>query len=153
MLRARHVGERLVDGDALDERREIAKHLDGGIAQPLVFLEMAADKDELRTKLARRPSRHPAVDSEGSGFIGSGKHDPAADGDRLAAQRRVEHLLDRGVERVEIRMQNGGQRFHPEVDPMRLLEPAASCRSDTSRLEHKENSSPDCQAPELNYGT
>ena len=33
--------------------REIADHLDGGVAQPLVFLEMLADKGELRTELAR----------------------------------------------------------------------------------------------------
>ncbi len=53
----RNVGEGLVDGDSLDERREIVEHLDGGIAQPLVVREMATDKDQLRTELARPPSR------------------------------------------------------------------------------------------------
>jgi hypothetical protein len=44
MSATRNVGEGLVDGNPLDEGRKIADHLDGGIAQPLVFLEMPADK-------------------------------------------------------------------------------------------------------------
>ena len=63
---ARHVGEGLVDGDPLDEGREIAEHLDGGVAQPLVVLEMAADKDEVRNRVGapavracRRALRRP----------------------------------------------------------------------------------------------
>jgi hypothetical protein len=80
------VGKRLVDGNSLDERREIIEHIDGGIAQPLVILEMAADKNELRTEFARLPSRHATADSEGLGFVRSRKHNPAADGDGLAAQ-------------------------------------------------------------------
>ena len=115
---ARHVGKGLVDGDPLDQRREIAEHLDRGIAQPLVLLEMAADENQVRTELARPPSRHAAAHPEGLGLVGSGEHDPAADGDRLAAQRRVEQLLDRGVEGVEVRMEDGGCRFHPD-DPSR----------------------------------
>ena len=51
-----HVGKRLVDGDPLDEGREITQHCDGGIAQPLVFLEMAADKVSCgQSSRARRP--------------------------------------------------------------------------------------------------
>jgi hypothetical protein len=59
------VGKRLVDGNSLDQRREIIEHVDGGIAQPLIILEMAADKDELRTEFARLPSRHATANSEG----------------------------------------------------------------------------------------
>jgi hypothetical protein len=40
----RDVGKGLVDGNPLDEGREIVDHLDGSIAQPLVVLEVAADK-------------------------------------------------------------------------------------------------------------
>ncbi len=87
---ARHVGKGLVDGNPLDEGREIAHHLDGAIAQSLVVLEMAVDKNELRTEFARLPSRHAAPDPEGLGFVRSGKHNPTTDGDGLAAQRRVE---------------------------------------------------------------
>src|SRR5271155_3844053 len=66
---SRAVGKRLVDGNPLDEGREIADHLDGSIAQPLVVAEMAADKSELRTEFARLPPRHAAVDPEGLGFV------------------------------------------------------------------------------------
>ncbi len=82
---ARDVGKGLVDGDPLDEGREIADHLDGGVAQPLVFLEMPADKGELRTELARLPSRHAAADPEGLGFVRGGKHNSSTDGDGFAA--------------------------------------------------------------------
>ena len=83
---ARDVGKSFVDGNPIDERREITQHPDRGVAQPLVVLEMATDKRELRAELARPPSRHPAAHPEGLGFVRSGKHDPAANGDRPATQ-------------------------------------------------------------------
>ena len=109
---ARDVGKGLVDGNPLDEGREIADHLDGGVAQPLVFLEMPADKGELRTEFARLPSRHAAADPEGLGFVGSGKHNPATDGNGSAAQRRVKQLLYGGIEGIQVRMEDGGCRCH-----------------------------------------
>ena len=115
---ARNVAKGLVDRNPLDQRREVADHLDGGIAQPLVILEMAADKSELRTELARLPSRHAAADPKGLGFVGSGKHNPATDGDGLAAQRRVEQLLDRGIKGIQVCMEDGGCRCHPDRSPV-----------------------------------
>ena len=56
MCAARDIGERLVDGDALDQGREIVEHVDGGIAEPLIVLEMTAHKNQLRAKLARPPA-------------------------------------------------------------------------------------------------
>jgi hypothetical protein len=109
------IGEGFVDGDALDGRREIAQHVDGGVAEPLIVLEMAADENELRTKLARAPSGHAAANAEGSGLIRSREHHAAADGDRLAPQRRIEQLLDRGIEGVEVRVEDRGLRFHPNT--------------------------------------
>jgi hypothetical protein len=47
------------------------------------------------------------LDAEGFGLIGRGQHNTAADGDRLPTQRRVEQLLDRRVERIEVRMEDG----------------------------------------------
>jgi hypothetical protein len=110
---AGNIGESFVDGNPLDERREIIEHLDDGVAEPLVVAEMTADEDQLRTKLAGPPARHAAADSESLGFIRGGKHDPATDGDGLAAQRRVEQLLDRSVESIEVGVEDGGCRFHP----------------------------------------
>ena len=108
-----NIGEGFVDGDALDQRGEIVEHRDDRVAEPLVVAKMATDKNELRTELARPEARHAACDPERFGFVGSGQHHPAADGDGLAAQRRVEQLLDRGIEGVEVRVEDGGGRFHP----------------------------------------
>src|SRR5262252_166954 len=60
----RNVSKGLVDGNPFDERGEIIEHIDGSIAQPLVILEMPADKDQLRTQLTGPPSRHTATDSK-----------------------------------------------------------------------------------------
>jgi hypothetical protein len=114
---ARNVGKGLVDGNPLYEGREIADHLDGGVAEPLVFLEIPAYKRELRTEFARLPSRHPATDPEGLGFIGSGKHNPTTNGNGLATQRRVKQLLYGGIESIQVRMEDGGCRCHPNRSP------------------------------------
>ena len=63
------VGEGFVDGNPLDERGEIIEHVDGSITQPLVILEMATDKDQLRTKLTSPSSWHAAADAERPGFV------------------------------------------------------------------------------------
>ena len=103
-----NVGEGLVDGDALDGRREIAQDSDGGVAEPLVFVEMSADKHEVGTELPRAPSRHAASYAEGPRFVGGRENDAAADRNRLAAQARVKQLFDRRIKGVEVRVENGG---------------------------------------------
>src|SRR5262245_4567863 len=103
----RHVGEGLVDGDALDRRREIAQDCDGGIAEPLVFVEMSADKHEVGTELPRAPSRHAASYAEGPRFVRCRENDDAADRNRLAAQARVKQLFNRRIKRVEVRVEDG----------------------------------------------
>src|SRR5262245_45171891 len=100
-----HVGKCLVDGDALDGRREIAQDCDRGIAEPLVFVEMSADKHEVGTELPRAASRHAASYAEGSRFVGGGEHDGAADRNRLTAQARLEQLFDRRIKGVEVRVE------------------------------------------------
>src|SRR5262245_58127281 len=95
------IGKSLVYGNPFNEGREIVDDLDCGVTQPLIVLEMASDKDELRTELARPASRHAAAYAEGPRFVGSGKHNPTTDGDRLAAQGWVEQLLDRGIEGIQ----------------------------------------------------
>src|SRR5215470_1854578 len=112
-----HVGKGLVDGDTLDGRREIAQDSDGGVAEPLVFVEMSADKNEVGTELPRAASRHAASDAEGPRFVRGGEHDAAADGNRLAAQARVQHLFDRRIKGVEVCVENGGQHYtHDRAD-------------------------------------
>src|SRR5688572_12982006 len=107
-----HVGEGLVDGDALDGRREIAQDSNGGVAEPLVFVEMSADKHEVRTELPRAPSRHAASYTEGPRFVRGREHHAAADRNRLAAQARVKQLFDRRIKGVEVRVENGGCGTH-----------------------------------------
>src|SRR6516165_3815999 len=60
----RNVSKSFVDGNPFDERSEIIEHIDGSIAQPLVILEMPANKDQLWTQLTGPPSRHTATDSK-----------------------------------------------------------------------------------------
>src|SRR5215468_3786364 len=109
----RDIGESLVDGNSLDERRKIVEHIDGGIAQPLIIPEMATDKDQLRAEFARPPSRHAAADAKVLGFVRCGKDDAAPDSDRFTTQRRVKQLFDRGIKGIKVRMKDGGCRFHP----------------------------------------
>src|SRR6185503_12021383 len=107
-----NVGEGLVDGDALYVRREIAQDSDGGVAEPLVFVEVSADKHEVGTELPRAPSRHAASYAECPRFVGGREHHAAADRNRLAAQARVKQLFDRRIKGIEVRVENGGCGTH-----------------------------------------
>src|SRR3984893_6979652 len=79
---------------------------------------MAANKGELRTQFARLPSRHAAADPEDLGFVRSGKYNPTTDGDGFTALRRVEQLLGRGIEGIQICVEDGGCRCHPDRSPL-----------------------------------
>src|SRR5262245_3807640 len=107
-----NVGEGLVDGDALDGRREIAQDCDRGIAEPLIFVEVSADKNEVGTELPRASSRHAASYAEGPRFVRRRENDAAADRDRLTAQASVKQLFDRRIKGVEVRVENGGCGTH-----------------------------------------
>ena len=113
VLAAGYIGKSFVDRDALDQRRVVTKNVDRRVAQPLVVVEMAAGEDQLGAEFLGRPAGHAAMHTEGLGFVGGSQHHAAADGDRLAAQFRVQQLLDRGVEGIEIGVEDGGGRLHP----------------------------------------
>src|SRR5437773_916629 len=134
---ARDVGKGLVDGNTLDEGREIADHFDGGVAQPLVFLEMPADKGESWTEFARLPSRHAAANPKGPGFVRSCKHNSTTDGNGFATQRRVKQLLYGGIEGIQVRMKDGGCRCHPDRSPVTFR--------GGSLGEHNKNKDDECQ--------
>ncbi len=85
---------------------------DGGVAEPLVVVEMSADKHEVGTELPRAPSRHAASYAEGPRFVGGRENAAAADRNRLAAQARVKQLFDRRIKGVEVRVENGGCGTH-----------------------------------------
>src|ERR1700722_10906307 len=108
-----NVRESLINRNPLNERREIVEHPDGGVAETLVLLEMPIDEDKLRTNLLRPPPRHAAANAESLRLVRCGEHNSTADRDGLAAERSVEHLLDRSVEGVEVSVKDGGDRCHP----------------------------------------
>jgi hypothetical protein len=108
---ARNVGKGLIDGNPLNEGRKIINYLDGRVAQPLVFLEMAGNKNELRAELARSSAWHTPADPAGPGFVGSGEDNSATDSDGAAAQGWIEQLLDRSIERIQVCMKDRGCRF------------------------------------------
>ena len=122
------------------DRREIAQDSDGGVAEPLVFVEVSADKHEVGTELPRAPSRHAASYAEGPRFVGGRENDAAADRNRLAAQARVEQLFDRRIKGVEVRVENGGCGTHlvdssPRSTATRAT-PATLARTPGSRPHH-----------------
>src|SRR5262245_8965682 len=123
-----HVGESLVDGDALYSGREIAQDANGGVAEPLVFSEMSTDKHEVGTELPRAPSRHTASYAEGPRFVGGRENDASADRNRLAAEARVEQLFDRRIKGVEVRVENRCRRHtHHSADARR--DSSSACRA------------------------
>jgi hypothetical protein len=69
---------------------------------------VAAGEDKARAEFARAATGHAAPDAEGARLVRRRQHDAAAHRDRLAAQFRLQQLLDRGVEGVQVSMQNRG---------------------------------------------
>jgi len=106
MRAAGDVGEGLVDRDPLYEWREVVEDGNSRIAETLILAEIPTDEDEVRAELACFPSRHTAFDPEGLGLIAGGKHYTAADSDRLTAEVGVQQLFDRGIERIEVGMED-----------------------------------------------
>src|SRR5262245_22354046 len=98
------------------------KHVDGGIAKPMVVFEMTADEDQLWTKLARSTPRHAAADSECFSLVRCGQHNSAANGNGFAAQRRIDQLFDRCMEGIEVGVKDSGCCVHLR-QPVRLPPP------------------------------
>ena len=100
------VEERLVDRDALHQRRRVVEDLEDRPAG------LGVRRDPGLTTMApghrRRAWAPPIADAhaERLGLVAGGQHDAAADDHRPAAQARIVPLLDRGVERVEVGVQD-----------------------------------------------
>ena len=108
----RDVEERLVDGDALHERREVAEHCHHVVGQALVLREMSVHEVEVGAESFGPPSRHSALHPELFRFVRRGQHHAASDSDRTSTQLRVQQLLDRCVERIEVGVKDGGTGWH-----------------------------------------
>ena len=113
-----HVEERLVDGDPLHERREVAEYRHDLVGEPLVLGEVPGDERQIGTQALGAPARHATLHTEPLRLVRRGQHHAAADGDGPPAQLRVQQLLDRRVEGVEIGVQDRGTGWH-RVEPSR----------------------------------
>ena len=101
-LEPAHVEERLVDRDALDERRRVLEHLEHRLAGLGVGREARADDHGLRAQPAGARAAHRGADPVRLRLVARRQHDAPADDDRAAAQPRIVTLLDRREERVEV---------------------------------------------------
>ncbi len=101
-LEAANVEERLVDREALDERRRVVEDLVHRLACLRVGRHSRPDDDRVRAQAARPRSAHRRADAEGLRLVAGREHDTGADDHGPAAEMRIVPLLDGRVERVEV---------------------------------------------------
>src|SRR5204863_6814439 len=89
---------------------------------------MTTDEGQFRTKLSGTPTRHATANSECLRFVRRCEHDAAPDRNGLATERRIEQLLNRSIECVEVRMKDGGSSFHPDRLSIKVRPPCANER-------------------------
>ena len=107
------VEERLVDREPLDERRRVLEDAEDGLARLRVRLHARRHDDRVRAEPAGagRPSPCEPAPWPRS----SRRARRPADDDRPAAQARVVALLDRGEERVQVGVEDGGLAVHEHM--------------------------------------
>ena len=101
-LEAADVEERLLERQALHQRRRLLEQVEERPARLRVGVEARRHRDQVGTEPARAASAHAAVDPVGPRLVARGHHHPSTDDSRPAAQSRVVSLLDRGEEGVGI---------------------------------------------------
>jgi hypothetical protein len=109
---AADVEERLVDRQPLDQRRGLVEHAERRLARLGVGAHPGPDHHRLRAQQAGLCPAHRGADPVGLGFVAGREDDARPDDHRPAAQRRMVALLDRGVERVEVGVQDGRLAGH-----------------------------------------
>jgi hypothetical protein len=114
-----NVEERLVDRQALHERRRLLEDLEDRLARLGIRRHPRLDDDRVRAQAPRLAAAHRRADATRLGLVAGRQHDPHPDDYRAAAQARVVALLDRGVEGVEVRMQDRGLARHEQMFPSR----------------------------------
>ena len=101
-----HVEERLVQGQRLDQGGDVQEDLAESVRVRTVGLEVGRDEHGVRAQPAGPDARHGRVEPAGPGQVGGG-HDHAArrraaDHHRPAGERRILQHLDRGVEGIQV---------------------------------------------------
>jgi hypothetical protein len=102
------VEERLVDRQALHQRRRVVEDREDRLARLRVGRHPGLDHDRVRAQPAGLRTTHCRADAVRLGLVAGREHDPGADDDGPPAQPGVVALLDRRVERVEVGVQNRG---------------------------------------------
>ena len=110
--RPRHIEEGLVDRHPLDQRSEVVEHVDDQVAQALILGEVSTDEDQVGAQPLGPPTGHRPVHAERPRLVRGGQYHTATDGDRPPLQARIEQLFHRGIERIEIGMQDGCATRH-----------------------------------------
>jgi hypothetical protein len=105
-LEAANVEEGLVDRQSLDERRRVVEDAVHGLARLGIRRHARRNDDCLRAQPPCLRLAHRGVDAVRLGLIAGSEDDAAADDHRPAAQTRVVPLLDRGVEGVDVGVQD-----------------------------------------------
>ncbi len=117
------VDERLVEGQRLDQRADLAQQRHHRAAGVAVGVEPAGEEGGVRAAAPRLGGGHRRVHPEGAGLVGRGRDHAAAadaaDDDRLAAQRGLVALLHGGEEGVEIHVQDRRLGAHAVIVPRR----------------------------------
>jgi len=113
-LAPRGVEERLVDGERLDQWGEPAVDGEDRVGHLRVAGHADGQEDPLRAEPLRGRRRHRRVDPGFARLVRCGRHDaPAlvtAHDHRLPTELRAIEDLDRGVERIEIQVQDAPYR-------------------------------------------
>ena len=102
------VQERLVHRNRLHQRRGVAENLEDRVAGLRVSGHPGRDHRGLRAQPSRLGAAHRGAHAVGLGLVAGRQYHSAADDHRPAAQGRVVALLDGGIERVEVRVQDLG---------------------------------------------
>ena len=126
--RLRHVQIGLVERQRLDQRRVVGEDRVDLPRHRLVHVEARRHEHELRAHPPRRHRGHRRAHAETPRLVARRRHHAAfaapADRHRPAAQRRVVALLDRGVERIHVDMDDPARRIRhawpPCQNPVRV---------------------------------
>lgn len=103
---AADIQKRLIDGDALDLWCGVAENLEHQLAGLRVGRHARGHHDRVRAQPQRGPGVHRGADAARLGLVAGRQHDATADDHRSPAQAGIVPLLDRSVERVQVRMQD-----------------------------------------------
>ena len=115
MTEAADVEEGLVDREPLDERRGLPEHLEGGLAGVGVGRHPRRNDHRVRAQAAGLAATHRRPHPVGLRLVAGGEDDARADDHGPPAEPRIVALLDRGVERVEVGVEDGGLGGHERM--------------------------------------